>query len=218
MIRTTRKQLFAAVPLALGMASAPAMAYQAGDFIVRGGIASVVPGGSYSEVADGAYNLRANSDQQVGLSLSYMMTDAFSVNLLAASPFRHDIQAQEFDGATIGETRHLPPTLTVSWYPTAGMDLPVRPYIGAGVNYTTFFEEDLNAAGRNELGTSDLELDDSFGMAAQVGVDVPIDDQWSVGAAAYYMDIETDVEVGGNDIGTVEIDPMVYRLHMVYRF
>ena len=218
MIRTTRKQLFAAVPLALGMASAPVMAYQAGDFIVRGGIASVVPGGSYSEVADGAYNPRANSDQQVGLSLSYMMTDAFSVNLLAASPFRHDIQAQEFDGATIGETRHLPPTLTVSWYPTAGMDLPVRPYIGAGVNYTTFFEEDLNAAGRNELGTSDLELDDSFGMAAQVGVDVPIDEQWSVGAAAYYMDIETDVEVGGNDIGTVEIDPMVYRLHMVYQF
>lgn len=207
MIRSTRKQLFAAAPLALCLASAPAMAYQAGDFIVRGGIASVVPGGSYSEMDNGA-KLRAKNDQQIGLSLSYMMTDAFSVNLLASSPFRHDIEAQGL--GTIGETRHLPPTLTASWFPGAGMDLPVRPYIGAGVNYTIFFEEE------SDLG--ELDLDDSIGLAAQVGVDVPIDDQWSVGAAAYYMDIETDAELNGGDLGTVEIDPMVYRLHMVYRF
>ncbi|MFO7786812.1 MAG: OmpW family outer membrane protein [Halospina sp.] len=207
-VNPIRQSLIAALSISAIGAAAPALAYDKGDTIVRGGIASVVPGGSYSSVADGAYNIRADSDIQAGASISYMMTDNTSVNLLAATPFEHDIESRDL--GTIGSTKHLPPTVTVSWFPLAGSGAAVEPYIGAGVNYTTFWDEE------SVLGN--LSLDDSVGLAAQVGVDVPLDENWSVGAAAYYADIETDAEVDGNGIGTVEIDPMIYRLHVGYSF
>ena len=169
-----------------------------------------MPGGSYSSVASGTYDLRADSDIQAGASISYMMTDNMSVNLLAATPFEHDIEASQLGGSSVGSTKHLPPTVTVSWFPLAGQGLAFKPYVGAGVNYTTFWDE--------EIALGNLSLDDSVGLAAQAGVDVPLDENWSVGAAAYYADIETDAKLNGADIGTVEIDPMIYRLHVGYSF
>lgn len=214
----TRHCLIAALSITALGASVPAIAYEQGETIVRGGIASVVPGGSYSSVANGGFNLRADSDIQAGVSVSYMMTDNMSLNLLAATPFEHDIEAVEAGGSSIGSTKHLPPTVTVSWFPLAGQGLAFKPYVGVGVNYTTFWDEKLSATGKSATSKSNLSLDDSFGAAAQVGVDVPLDESWSVGAAAYYADIETDAELDGNGIGTVEIDPMVYRLHVGYSF
>lgn len=205
-----RQSLIAVLSISVIGAAAPAVAYDKGDTIVRGGIASVVPGGSYSSVAGGAYDLRADSDIQAGASISYMMTDNMSVNLLAATPFEHDIEASQFGGSNVGSTKHLPPTVTVSWFPLSGQGFAFKPYVGAGVNYTTFWDE--------EIALGDLNLDDSVGLAAQVGVDVPLAENWSVGAAAYYADIEADAELDGNPIGTVEIDPMIYRLHVGYSF
>lgn len=202
-----RQSLIAALSISVIGAAAPAVAYDKGDTIVRGGIASVVPGGSYSSVAGGAYDLRADSDIQAGLSFSYMLTEQLSADVLAATPFEHDLETPAIKA---GSTKHLPPTVTVSWYPLAGSGAAVKPYVGAGVNYTTFWDE--------ESALGNLSLDDSVGLAAQVGVDVPLDENWSVGAAAYYADIETDAELNGDDIGTVEIDPMVYRLHVGYSF
>lgn len=221
------QSLIAALSITAIGAAAPAVAYDKGDTVVRGGIASVVPGGSYSSLANGAVDLRADSDIQAGASISYMMTDNMSVNLLAATPFEHDIEANALGGSSIGSTKHLPPTVTVSWFPLSGMELGFKPYVGAGLNYTTFWDEELNNTGQTTINTitgqpqtntNKLSLDDSFGLAAQVGVDVPLDENWSVGAAAYYADIETDAELNGNDIGTVEIDPMIYRLHVGYSF
>lgn len=211
-----RQSLIAVLSISVIGAAAPAVAYDKGDTIVRGGIASVVPGGSYSSVA--GFGLRADSDIQAGASISYMMTDNMSVNLLAATPFEHDIEVSELGGSNIGSTKHLPPTVTVSWYPLAGQDLGFKPYVGAGVNYTTFWDEKLNSTGKTATQKQTLSLDDSVGLAAQVGVDVPLDESWSVGVAAYYADIETDVELNGTPQGSVEIDPMIYRLHVGYSF
>ena len=190
-----------------------ALAYEPGDTIIRGGLASVVPGGSYSgvDVAGTALDLRADRDIQAGLSASYMVTENISVDLLATTPLEHDIEASQVGGSSVGSTKQLPPTVTVSWFPLAGADPGFKPYVGAGINYTTFWDEELDNG-------ADLSLDDSVGPAAQIGVDVPLDEQWSVGASAYYADIDTDAEVNGDDIGTVEIDPMVYRAHVVYQF
>lgn len=195
-----------------------ALAYEPGDTIIRGGLATIAPGGSYSSVAGGAFDLRADRDTQAGVSLSYMVTENMSLDLLASTPFEHDIEASQLGGSTIGSTKHLPPTVTLSWFPLAGTDLGFKPYVGAGFNYTTFWDEELNATGQTATGATDLSLDDSLGLAAQVGVDVPLDRQWSVGASAYYADIDTDAELNGTDIGTVEIDPMIYRAHVVYKF
>lgn len=216
-LNTSRRCIAVALSVAALTGTTQALAYEPGDTIIRGGLASVVPGGSYSEVAGGAFDLRADRDIQAAISGSYMVTDNMSVDLLASTPFEHDIEAGP-GGTSIGSTKHLPPTVTVSWFPMAGMDLGFKPYVGAGINYTTFWDEDLNSTGKTATGANELSLDDSVGIAAQVGVDVPLDDQWSVGASAYYADIETDAELDGDDIGTVEIDPMVYRAHVGYQF
>ena len=63
-----------------------------------------------------------------------------------------------------------------------------------------------------------VKLKDSFGFAAQICVDVPLNNQWRVGFDARYIDIGTTAKVGGVDIGKVHIDPMVYSLKMGYRF
>ncbi len=65
----------------------------------------------------------------------------------------------------------------------------VRPYIGAGVNYTTFFDEKFNDTGK-EAGLTDLSLKDSWGMAGQVGLDYLINRDWLINASVWYMDID----------------------------
>ena len=215
-LNTTHYSLAVAVSAFALLGASQVSAYSAGDTIVRGGLISAVPGGSYSSVADGAFNLRADSDEAFGLSAGYMLTDSLSVELLVVSPFKHDIEARRKDGDDIGETNHLPPTLTAVYYPFSGrdlgMDVNIKPYLGVGLNYSTFWDEKI------DIPDASLKLEDSFGVAGQIGIDVPISDRWSLGASAYYIDLDTDAELNGGDIGTVEIDPAVYRANIVYRF
>jgi outer membrane protein len=81
---------------------------------------------------------------------------------------KHDVT---LDGAKIGTVKHLPPTLLVQYHFLP--DATFRPYVGAGVNYTTF--------SKNKLlnGAASLEHD-SFGLALQAGADVAIDKNWSI--------------------------------------
>ena len=127
------------------------------------------------------------------------------MEVLAAAPFNHDI---EVAGSDVAETKHLPPTVSAQYHfiPNG----KVRPYVGLGVNYTLFFEEDIDGA--------DLELDASVGLAAQVGIDFDIGENMFLNVDVRYIDIETDAEVGGVDIGTVEIDPIVAGVHVGWRF
>jgi hypothetical protein len=118
-----------------------------------------------------------------------MATDNVGVELLAATPFRHRVGL----GPTgdIATVHHLPPTLMAQWY-FGDASSKVRPYIGAGVNYTTFFDEKFNDTGK-EAGLTDLSLKDSWGMAGQVGLDYLINRDWLINASVWYMDIDTDV-------------------------
>ena len=53
--------------------------------------------------------------------------------------------------------------------------------------------------------------------AAQLGVDVGINDRWFANLSARYIDIDGDARLGGADIGTVEVDPFVYGIHVGFR-
>ena len=68
------------------------------------------------------------------------------------------------------------------------------------------------------LDGTNLDLDDSFGFAWQVGADVLIGDQWLLNFDLRGIDIETDAKLNGGDLGTVAIDPMVYSISLGYRF
>src|SRR5690606_32177894 len=141
------------------------------------------------------------------LSLTYMATRHMGIELLAAAPFKHDIRghAPDLGGdlGRIGTTRQLPPTLSVQWHflPEAR----VQPYVGVGVNYTTFFHTKPTGALR-DLGAQKLKLSDSWGLAAQVGADVKINENWFVNASVRYVDIRTSVRLDGTKIGSAKIN------------
>ncbi|MCG8313196.1 MAG: outer membrane beta-barrel protein [Pseudomonadales bacterium] len=228
------KQVLAPVAvsvLAMGMGSS--FAYEAGDMVIRGGYASVNPDSSSDRVLPESLLAAQNTVEvddgtAAGISLTYMLNNSLGLEVLAATPFTHDIEgADALQGLDVGETKHLPPTVSFQY----NMDLSeqVNVYGGVGINYTTFFEEDttddLNAALTSVLGatvsSTKLELEDSWGLAFSAGIDFKIDEKWGVNAGLYWIDIDTKAAVYVNgDKATefdVEIDPMVYRLNVVYK-
>ena len=197
----------AAVLLAvIGMAaSGTAMGKERGDWLVRFGGSYVNPDSSNHPVVsvDGAYSLTFNG--------TYMMSDHFAVELLAATPFKHDINLVS-DGSRVGSTKHLPPTLSLQYHFVPANRF--SPYVGISANYTTFFSEKTTGA----LEGTDLDLKSSTGLGAQLGADFFFNDNWFMNVDLRYIDIETDARLDGVNIGTVKIDPWVYGLHVGYKF
>ena len=125
-----------------------------------------------------------------------------------------------------GSTKHLPPTLSLQFYPLGG-NSGWQPYVGVGVNWTYFFDEDVDGELKDALGAilgaekASLSLEDSWGLSAQAGVDIPLGDQWGINLAVWYIDISTEAKLK-TDVGTVEfdvdIDPWVYNVGIFYRF
>lgn len=97
----------------------------------------------------------------------------------------------------------------------------LKPYVGLGINYTIFFDEEFESAPKS-LGLSNLELDGLFGYSVQVGADYDLGDNWSVNVSARYIDISTDATfaVGDANIGkaSIDVDPMVYSVMLGYTF
>ncbi len=161
----------------------PVMAHQSGDFIVRMGGIKVAPDVS-SDAFDsalpvvGGLEVDVDDDTQLGLTFAYMVTDSIGVELVGATPFTHDIILDTGgSGVVIGETSHLPPTLLAQFYaPQLG---PVRGYLGAGVNYTLFFDDSIDDAVVSPLlggADVDVKLSNSVGFAWEVGADFLIND------------------------------------------
>ena len=207
----------------------PVMAHQSGDFIVRMGGIKVAPDVS-SDAFDsalpvvGGLEVDVDDDTQLGLTFAYMVTDSIGVELVGATPFTHDIILDTGgSGVVIGETSHLPPTLLAQFYaPQLG---PVRGYLGAGVNYTLFFDDSIDDAVVSPLlggADVDVKLSNSVGFAWEVGADFLINENWLLNASVWNIDIDTEARLYVNDARVdkidVEIDPWGYMVGVGYRF
>ncbi|EKF9768255.1 outer membrane protein OmpW [Vibrio cholerae] len=213
------KQTICGLAVLAALSSAPVFAHQEGDFIVRAGIASVVPNDSSDKILGSQSELAVNSNTQLGLTLGYMFTDNISFEVLAATPFSHKISTDLLGLGDIAETKHLPPTFIVQYY-FGEANSTFRPYVGAGLNYTTFFDESFNSTGTNNA-LSDLKLDDSWGLAANVGFDYMLNDSWFLNASVWYANIETTAtyKAGADAKSTdVEINPWVFMIAGGYKF
>jgi outer membrane protein len=212
--------------LATGLVSGAgsAMAYEAGDIILRAGIASVQPDESSSDLNVNGGDLAGtgagvDGDEQLGLTGTYMLTSKIGIGLLAATPFEHDITANGL-GVDAGDTKQLPPTLTLQYFPMESSSV-FQPYVGIGVNYTAFFDEGVSSDLESAYGSGDLELDDSIGLAAQVGFDYAIDEHWLLNASVWYIDIDTEADFQFDAVriqADVDIDPWVYMVGVGYKF
>ena len=225
------KSLLSASLFALALAAPLAHAHKTGDFIVRAGAITTAPNEDSGELKlDGAKisgtKATLTSDTQLGLTFAYMLTDHIGLELLAATPFQHEVGVKGLGPALDGklaDVKQLPPTLSLQYYP---LDASSRfqPYAGIGINYTTFFNEDLTSQRKSE-GFSNLKLKDSVGIAGQLGFDYMITDRMLVNASVWYADIDTQATVDGpTALGVgrtkvdVDVDPWVYMVAIGYKF
>lgn len=198
-----------ALALVLGGVATPALAQSAGTWTLGVGAHQVNPKSDNGELANGALAVEVESNIRPTITGEYFIADNLGIEVLASLPFQHDIT---IDGlGTVGETKHLPPTVSLQYHFGQGK---VKPFVGAGVNYTKFFSEETSGA----LAGTDLELDASWGLAAHAGVDFKVGEKGAIRVDARWIDIDTDVSVDGQDLGTVNIDPLVYGVAYVFSF
>lgn len=222
-----RKTLLATTLLATIAATPAAFAHEAGDIIVRAGAVTVTTHESTSGVKTsdlGNLNGKAtlNNDTQLGLNFAYMVTDNIGIELLAASPFKHDVHIKNTDVGSmkLGSIKHLPPTLSAVYYPLDSKSA-FQPYIGAGINYTWFFDESLSSTAKQGLNASNFKVKNSWGWAAQVGADYMLTDNIMINGQIRYIDIDTDATlntVAGRTKVNVDVKPWVYMVGLGYKF
>ena len=195
--------LLAGMALSMGFAGT-ANAFEPGDWLVRVGASYVNP------ASDNHDTVSVESATSATINLSYMMTDVWALEVLAAYPFKHDLELH--NGTKIGSTKQLPPTVSLQYHfrPTEQF----QPYVGVGINYTNFSSEKTQGA----LEGVDLDLGDSWGLAGQIGFDVMFNDDWFFNLDVRYIDIDTKARLDGVSIGKVEIDPWIFGGHIGYRF
>jgi outer membrane protein len=211
--------LLKTLAFALGAALAfagPAQAFTIKDHLqVKVGVAGVVPDeGADISLIGGDVDI---SDEWVpSVQLEWFFNENVSAELLCCVA-RHEVGAVDtaLGPVDLGKVTHFPPTMTLKYRWT---DFgPFEPYVGAGVNYTHFFDEDVPAGGP----VTDIDYDDSFGGALQIGADYRLNDRWSINVDARKIWINTDVAIqaGATRIDAdVDIDPWVFAVGVGYRF
>lgn len=185
--------------------AAPAFA-EAGDVLVRLRAISINPEESRTATIN---TLGVNVSNQVvpELDLTYFVTKNLAAELILGTA-RHELKS---GGTSLGKISHLPPTVTLQWH--FNPEGQIRPYVGAGLNYTFFYDNDLKFAGKK----LDVESG-SFGGALQAGVDIGVTKDVFVNVDVKKIWIDTDVKLDGAKIGNLGINPWVFGVGVGMKF
>jgi outer membrane protein len=197
----------AAVSLVTLATVAPqAQAQEAGDWLVR---ARALHLDSANRDNTGL-NLSVNNKTFPEVDISYFVTKQFAVELVLTYPQKHDLRS---NGANIGSLKHLPPTLLAQWHFPMGQ---LRPYLGAGLNYTRFSAVKFSPAVQAALNP---RIDkNSTGLALQVGADYDVGDGWFVNVDLKKVRLQTDVFAGATKAGTFKVDPVLFSFGIGKKF
>lgn len=226
-MKTTKLAVALLAATGISTIATPAMAYEAGDWLIRGRIAHIAPQDSSGDLfvngANAGEGVKVNSDTIPELDITYMITPNWGVELILGYS-EHTITGEKSaTPASLGnviDAKVLPPTLLLQYHFLPNSN--IRPYVGAGINYTYFFDEETT--GIIETAGDNINLDSSWGFAAQVGVDVALNDDWFVNLDVKYIDIDTEAHFSGILGGSVDakikadIDPIVYGIGIGRRF
>jgi len=139
--------------------------------------------------------------------LTYFITDNIGVEAIAAVT-KHTVRNSV--AGTVSSVWLLPPTITAQYHfdPTGA----VRPYVGAGVNYTVFYDP--------HSALPNIGFKNSFGWALQAGADVP------VGDGPYFLNLDvkkiflgTHIRAAGGTIqASARLNPWIVGAGLGLRF
>jgi len=225
----------------LALAAGPALAYEPGTFVLRGGVGTVDPKSTNFSITEdfGAgpetVIIDVRNSSNMTLTGTYMFNQNWALDILAAMPFKHDIRAtlttpipdsEDFatESLKIAETKQIPPTISLQYHFSPDGDF--QPYAGIGFNWTSFsstkFVPELADLLEEEIDK--LIVEDSYGLAAQIGLDWAVGDRVVVNLDVRWIDIDSDVSVtspafsGKEKLFRAEIDPWIYSLNLGYHF
>ena len=194
--------------------------------IVAAVLAALAASSAFAQQADGPWQMRVRAihldsvdKDSTGLGLgindkwlpevdfSYYFTPHWAAELVLTVPQKQTLTSSVLN-TKVGTFKHLPPTLTVQYHflPTGS----VRPYVGAGLNYTRFSSEKL-------LPGVDIDSS-SVGGALQVGVDIPVAKNLYLNLDLKKVFIDTDVRVAGAKVGTLKVNPVLFGVGLGWRF
>jgi outer membrane protein len=217
-----RRIIFTALLASAGMAS-PAFAEQ-GDLLVRVRGIMVAPNESSGGITPTfpAEKVKVSNSVMPEIDFTYMLTKHVGAELILATT-KHDASGKTGTTGSIGKlasTWVLPPTLTLQYH--FAPDGPIRPYVGAGVNYTIFYSEKASSGLEAAVGKTDVHMSSSFGYALQAGFDVPLSERTFLNFDVKYIDMDTNSRLATTALGEqrvrVHIDPLVVGVGVGMRF
>ena len=139
------------------------------------------------------------------VDVTYFLSPNLAAELVLTTPQKQTVYA---NGSEIGSFKHLPPSVLLQYHFTEQQG--IKPYVGAGINYTHFSDVALPAG---------VSLDShSWGLAFQAGLDIPLDRNWSINLDVKKAYIRSDVYASGSSIGRLKVDPVLYAVGLGYRF
>jgi outer membrane protein len=218
-----RRIATAALGVALAAGSAPALA-AAGDMLVRGRFIVVAPQDSSGDVlpAFPGEGVSVNTAYAPEVDFTYMLSNNLGLELIAATT-KHTASGKTGTTGSIGklaDTWVLPPTLTLQYH--FAPEGRIRPYVGAGLNYTIFYKERASGSLEGAVGPTDVSLKDSFGYALQLGADVPLNSGLFLNFDVKYIDMDTRARLSTTAAGVqtvnIHIDPLVFGFGIGVRF
>ncbi len=219
----------AAVLLAAGTVAATGAQAKQGDLIVRARAINVMPQEKSGPILPGtttspnisANKVSVNDTLTPEVDFTYMVSDNIGLEAIAGTS-RHTVSGvgPAIGGAKLVETNVLPPTVTLQYH--MAPEGSFRPYVGVGVNYSTFFNTKAQSDLVGVAGATKVKMKDSFGWAAQVGFDVPLNDKFFLNFDAKYIDISTKATLHTTNLGVqtvkVDLNPIVLGVGVGTKF
>jgi outer membrane protein len=160
-----------------------------------------------AQLAGAGLNLNAKNQTIPELDITYFFTKNIAAELVLTYPQRVDVRT---NSTSLGTVTALPPTLLAQYHFTQFG--PLKPYVGAGVNYTRFGSRELSTAGTYSVEKS------SVGYAAQIGADYMLSKNWGINLDVKYIQIKTDVLSAGVSAGTLDLSPIATSVGVTYKF
>ena len=135
------------------------------------------------------------------LDFTYFFTENFAAELILGTA-KHDVQAinTAAGDVNLGSVWLLPPTLTAQYHFYTSDKKVFKPYIGAGVNYTLFYNIKSG-------DVADVSYDNALGYAAQLGFDLMLDETFFINVDVKRLFLSTDVSVDASNLAPGLIIP-----------
>ncbi len=154
------------------------------------------------------------------IDFTYMLTGNIGIELIAATT-KHCVEGGG-SLAAVGRlacTWVLPPTLTLQYH--FAPEGKVHPYVGAGVNWTMFYNEKASSQLNTAIGATSVTLSNSWGYAVQAGIDFDISEKMFLNLDVKYVDMDTNARLTtGAAVNTLRanIDPLIVGVGVGWRF